>query len=514
MKTTIKLLIGATSLSAFSGNAHAQIIGACPSPLSPPPCIVFDYKKLADIATQVAQEKTKIQGAVDQISQINATADVFGGSLAGNSIVPPESIMGKKTDNYTIVPQGSVAEMSSNIAKVVYVGGSGTGITLDAASKGNAARNMMAQGANTNAYAVSNQACKMASQSLRKINDLEAATKKAKDFRGDWLANSQIKMESARLLAQKNYLFSTWLQQQASEAALKADSTLPPEQKNGQYSPAKPAKEADPAWGKNKLLQEIATNIQTLRNAAEVASAGIKVMDMLKGQVTDHQTSNARKNTALSNLQNGANKWVRETKKGSSTAVMQTVLSGLTNMDAQLAAIRSQPIESLSSEFARRNIDVQKMMDSDVDPRQFIGTWSDPLKYKMTLDMANNMLKGPLDPMIDGNASNDEFRRLVTSYNDARLEEAWKLQISDEAKPLIVETGNLINDEKTSMGVDLNDANAVTAEINRLVNEANTLAQEIETSTDPRAKAEAMAIKNLIQKYISGQNTNSIQTYP
>jgi hypothetical protein len=256
----------------------------------------------------------------------------------------------------------------------------------------------------------------------------------------------------------------------------------------------------------------MAAKIQTLLNAAAVASAGSQVLDMLKGQVTDHQTSEARKASTLSDLQNGANKWVRETRKGSSSAIMQTVLSGLTNMDAQLAALRSQPIESLSAEFARRNIDVQQMMASDVDPRQFIGTWSDPLKYKMTLDMANNMLKGPLDSMIDGNSSNDQFRQFVTSYNDARLEEAWKRQISDEAKPLIIETGNLIDGESTESGIDLNDSNAVTAEVTRLVSEANALAGEVGQSTDPRAKAEAAAIVKLIQGYISGPNIVSIET--
>lgn len=507
MKTTTKVLLCAASMIAFSSTAQAQMIGPCPSPASPAPCIIFDYKKLTDIATMVAQEKQKIQGAIDQITELKSAGESFGASLAGNIMIGSEAVMEPNNpDNYSLVPLGTVEKMSNDIARVVYAGGS-DGVSSDKATVTDAARDKLAQGANTNAFSVANQSCRMAKQSIRKIKELEEATKKSKDFRGDWLANSQIKLETSRILAQKNYLFSTWLEQQASEAAHNADKTLTPTQTNSSYGPSAPAAAVDPAWAKNKLMEEIGNRIQELLNSASLAKSATQVLDMLKGQVTDHEASVTKKDAALAALRAAAVQWVRESGKGSADQIVNAVLSGLTNMDSQLAAIRARDISTLSREFELRNIDVAKMTSSDVDPRQFIGTWGDPLKTKLTLDMSNAMLKGSLDSMIEGDDDNDQFRNLVYAYNDARLEEAWKRQIADEAKPLIVETGDIVSEEDEGAGLKLTDDAAVTAEITRLVAEANALAQQVAQSPDEKAKAEAAAIVKLIQGYISGNVT-------
>lgn len=502
MKTTIKVLLGATSMIAFSGTAHAQLIGACPSPASPPPCLINDYRNIAKLATTNAQEVQKIKVFYDQLKETENLIKTFGTTLAGQTMVSSESVIEKDTDNHSVVPMGSVEKMSNDVARVVYAG-SDNGVKMDAATESETARTGMAREANVNAYGVSSQSCRMAKQSIRKIKELEEAAKKSKDFRGDWLANSQIHLETTRISAQKNYLISTWLQQKSSETALESDKTQMPVSTNASYGPAAAAKPIDPAWEKNSQLQDIGNKIQELLSAAIAATSGGQALDILKLQITDQQVSEQRRDDLLAQLRSKAAEWTRQSGKGSATTIVNTVLSGLTNMDGQLAALRAQPIASLSREFQLRNIDVAKMTSGEIDPRQFIGTWVDPNKTKMALDMANAMLRGSLDPMIESDASNDQFRQIVTSYNDSRLEESWKRQLAEEAKPLIVETGGLLAGGNERAGVNLSDKAAVTAEIQRLVTEANKLAQEVGTSPDATAKAEAAGIVKQIQGYLT-----------
>ena len=77
-KITAYSAAGALALAFCTGiyapqEAKAQLIGPCPSPLMPPPCIIFDYKKLADLAREHANQLQKLKDMAEQAKQSSSS---------------------------------------------------------------------------------------------------------------------------------------------------------------------------------------------------------------------------------------------------------------------------------------------------------------------------------------------------------------------------------------------------------------------------------------------------------
>jgi hypothetical protein len=173
-------------------------------------------------------------------------------------------------------------------------------------------------------------------------------------------------------------------------------------------------------------------------------------------------------------------------------------------MDTSLAALRERPISELSGAFRDRNIDAASMMENDVDPRQFIGTWGDPLKNKNTLDLANSLLDGRLDDWIDGGDNNDEYRDLLLAYNDARLEEAWMRNYASEAAKVSDNINGIVTEESEKLGFDLTAGN-VQNRLEALVAQANELGLQIQQSGEGVPTQRAAQTLERIKRLINGQ---------
>jgi hypothetical protein len=210
-----------------------------------------------------------------------------------------------------------------------------------------------------------------------------------------------------------------------------------------------------------------------------------------------HQNAERRREQTIQNFRRQAANWTRNP-----SIVVNTTISELNRIDSQLAALRQRPIGQLSGAFRERNIDVQAMMQNDVDPRQFIGTWGDPLKNQITLDMANSLLRGRLDDYIDGDNDNDAYREAVIALNNARLEEAWMRTYAAEVGQSIEDVNRIAAEESEGLGYTITEE-AVQAQLQQLITEANQIAQQIQQTGEAVPTQQAARILSSINEAVN-----------
>lgn len=499
-------LFVAVSTLAFSNEASAQLIGPCPSPIMPAPCIVFDYKKMADWATTHAQDLQKLQGTIAQIREMEAQAKSIGNSLT--SVPQLESMSPLSNIQTTGTNFSSFDSAVSAFNPVMFRGG---GQSTDETGTGEAERMTMDRQANAEAFAYAQQNCRMIRDSRRRIRSLHESSRKSPDLRGDWNVNSQVRAEMARTVAQKNVLLAAWLQAEATSLAVATPSDTSPS--GGDYGQSSPA----PSNGGLKinaadivLLLTVAREIRNIIGASDAVEGNRAVIAGHQSVVANYERAKTERDQALQTLRTRAQVWAKNAKRGSGQLITDRVLAELNSMDASSAALRQQPVESLTQAFATRNIDASKLTASNVDPRQFIGTWADPAKVKNTLNMSNALLKGALDPYVDGDNNNDEFRRLVSTYNDLRLEEAWLRDMAEQARTSIPVAEKDIADLNKDEGIQISTATTNTR-LEQLATQANALAAKIKGSSDPSEQRRAQELLDEIQKLLK---TGTVATIP
>lgn len=510
-KSHVYKVLAATMLAtagsfAFSGTANAQLIGPppCPSIVAPVPCIVFDYKKLGNIATTNAQEIAKIQQTVEFVNKAkeatqNIASEVHDISDLKLDVRAPD--FNKIGDPLFEKFQGNIASAASKVGDKLFAGATPT---VDAQAETERSRELLTADANSEAFAYSAAENATRAKDEDRYKELVKTMCLSKDLRSDWTVNSQIRLEVLNLRAHNDALMTTLLRQTAAAKAQKMPKNKPKGFDIGTIATvAVAAYTLIDKSSKVDELQSLYGKASGLLGSLGVVQMTSSAQDTLRSTIADYEATVARKANVMSQFQAKAQEWQRKSGKGSAQNTINVVLANLNSVDNQMAALRSQPVESLAGAFQLRNIDMNAMLKNDVDPRQFIGTWGDPLKYKTTLDMSNTLLKGVLDSSIDGDSDNDEFRQWVFNYNDVRLEEAWKKVYADEARVELEETGKMIAEENALQGRTVDEA-YVKAQLEQIVARSNELAQEISASEDAGSKQRAAEILQKLQTLVSG----------
>lgn len=520
--------IAASGAALVPGTAHAQLISPClvlGSPL-PPPCITFDYKKLADIATQNAHELKKIQETVNTIRQAKAATEgiVSQAKQLTSFDLPKIDVageLGTVIGGVTSQATGRMTKIADDFGKKMFSGTDG----VDANGTATRARAAIMVDANTSAFAYAVAAPEQAKEADKRYCKLAKKMQKSADLRTDWAINSEIKLELMNARARQSYLMSEFLKLQAANgvAGGKTGPTirtaLPRIGLAASAIAIKAVVDAVPRdqSGKVGQLQDLLARAQSVMGSLSVVQMTSSIQGTLQGVIDDYTATAQRKAQNLAQLGAGAAQWRSNSGRGSSANTVSATQASLASIDAQLAALRAQPINTLTGAFATRNIDVNAMLQSDVDPRQFIGTWTDPLKVQTTCSMVAGLLSGTLKGTIKGSlncpsntsqapsGSGDQFKfyQAVYDYNDARLEEAWKKVYADEARVKLAETTQMIAEENTKQGEKVTDS-AVIAELQEIVANANSLGQQISAGTDDGSKARAAEILTSLNTLVQG----------
>ena len=479
----------------------------------PPPCIIVDGKKLLDIAKQHAQEIQKIQETVNTIKQAKAATDTIIAEVR-DPLKMTLRIVNADTNTGPIFPKisGDIAALAQKTSDQLFSGSSGT---ADETQATDTKRRVLAKDANAEAYAYGVQKTTEGEKTNTRLAELSQKACKSKDLRGDWAANSEIKLEIMTLREQQAYLLTSFLRLQSANNAVSMPKAMPTAFQSGKISSI--ASAAVPAISKSLKVGELIDIVSTARSI--MGSLGVvqmtgSVQQTLNGVVADYQNTVDRKANLTAQLYSAAQRWSNASGRGSAQNTVSVILNALNQMDIQQAAVRAQPIETLAGAFATRNIDAATLMQSDVDPRQFIGTWTDPLKYKNTLDLSNSLLQrnGLLDSSITGRGD-DELRQLVYDYNDVRLEEAWKKVLVDGdpndpvnnpgARAQLAQAAGTISEENALQGSTVDEASA-TKQLQDLVQKANALGGDISSGEDDGAKTQAADLLKQLQDLVGG----------
>ena len=501
-KITAYSAAGALALAFCTGifapqEARAQLIGPCPSPLMPPPCIIFDYKKLADLAREHANQLQKLKDMAEQAKQTAENAKSIGGSIASVGQLSLGDISVGGPESLSEMAGDSLGGTMSNFAATMY-GGTGMSADENAALAGKRQEERARANVDTLATALSANA--LVEQSSKRLVCLGKATTKTTDLRQDWAINSQVRLELVRLQAQKGHLLSVYMENEAVEAAANSRPNMPQEVAMGSVNSAPAVPTRSPAWNMQEELSRIEGLIRSTLAALSIARGADTVReDAAAVQARYENLDNAREQ-ALANFRRGAQRWSGRY----ANTVVNATLAELARMDSSMAALRERPIGQLSGAFRERNIDAARMMENDVDPRQFIGTWGDPLKNKNTLDLANGLLDGRLDNYVDGDDDNDEFRDLLLAYNEARLEEAWMREYASEAGRVSDNINGIVDEETENVGYQLTSENA-QQRLEELVQQANALGQQIQQTGEAVPIQRATTTLDAINRLLNGQ---------
>lgn len=494
-KRIVMFGVAVSAITALPAAANAQMIGPCPSFIMPPPCIIFDYKRLAENAKQYQQQYQHIQETIKQVEQAKQSVQSIGSDLTTVSTGPAPKIW-QTGDVFTTVKAGDYNDVAQGFASTMF---GGTKLTADQTSTLLQTRTRETIASNSDAIATAIAAKSGYASILERMDALKASTGTSTNLREDFIANSQIRLEIARQQQVKNQLMASLLQNLSVESGQRARAD-----QNGIVSTSrKPATAAlaprNTGWDTLSQLRAKEAEIRSAYTMLAFASGVETVNEDLRAIVSRYENATATKNQTYATLQRKAYDW--SSKSGA--RILSTTMSALANIDSQMAALRARPISELSGAFRERNLNVEELMAAGVDPRQFIGTFADPLKGEWTLKMANSLLDGPLDGPIDGE-ENDEYRVALMNFNNARLEEAWSQTHSIEAKALQAETAKMVKDEAATSGYDVGSYSEVEARLRKLIGEANTLAQQVQASGEPTATNQASAVMNSINGLLNG----------
>ena len=510
-KITAYSAAGALALAFCTGifapqEAKAQLIGPCPSPLMPPPCIIFDYKKLADLAREHANQLQKLRDMAEQAKQTAENAKSIGSSIASVQRLAEANIAIGGSDTFSNMAQETMDGTMQSFATRMY-GGRGT--SADDNIEITNQRTEEDVRANVDAYATALTANTLVNQSHKRLVCLSRASAKTTDLRQDWAINSQVKLEMTRIEAQKSHLMTIYMQNASVDLASRTKVDQPQQVRMGSTNSAPAVPARSPAWNMQEDLSRIEGLIRSTLAALSIARGSDTVRtDAAAVQARYENLDNAREQ-ALANFRRGAYRW----NASRANSIVDITLSELNRMDSNMAALRERPISQLSGAFRDRNIDADAMMQNDVDPRQFIGTWGDPLKNKNTLDLANGLLDGRLDNWVDGGDDNDEYRDLLLAYNEARLEEAWMRNYASESATIADNINGIVEEESGKLGYELTPGN-VQARLEELVAEANALGQQIQQSGEAVPIQRATRTLNAINALLNGQPSTPAPTQP
>lgn len=491
--------------------ASAQI-GACPT-LIPPPCLVFDYKKLSDMATKRAQDVAKVRELGNTINQWKGTADTIGKTVGQVKDLSNQKLFSGFGDfgDFSVGSMGSllpkvpsISGVKNNVSNLVYAG---QGASNEEILKSQGYRKTIMRAANVDALALRYTINKQVSDTEAAMGRLSKAMEDSTNLRSDWAVNSQVRNEIVRANALQDYLWQAYLTMKSSTGINLSDvgtakGGVPASSTTG----ASPGGNTSADWLKVQRLQALADEAANLKSTLGIAKSGQEVGSLLQYIVNEQTSAQQRKAQAYANLTAAAGRWGRETGR-SSTYIMSEINKALTNYDNTWASRRAiSPVtnRTLITYYNASGIDYNQMIAGEADPRQFLGTWGDPGKRTQMAALAKGLRNGSLKKYIDGdNGTDTEMDRLITDYNDVRLEIAWQQNSYDQARSSITEMNQTLAGLQASSPTKLDDA-SVWARIVAIGQEANSIGGELQKSTDTALISAAQVPISQIQVIVNG----------
>jgi hypothetical protein len=535
-RSRIKRLLavgGATIIAscALPGSANAQLFSPClllGSPM-PPPCIVFDYKRLADLATRNAQEINKVKGTVQTITNAkNATQGIVSDVRDLASFRPDLRLPSINTDMGPLLSKakGSIGSMAQTTSNSIFAG-------VDATVKDNqqaaSIRQGLATDASVDAYAYGLGGVTRTDTDNTRYAALSRSACKSADLRTDWAVNSSIKLELVNARARQSELLTAYLRMQSANNVKSMSTSLAKGRMAGTVKDvAQPETQPIDQSVKVDLLRDLVAKASSIMASVQVVQMATSVTQQLKDVITSYGTAQVAKQNKINTLYSYATSWAKNSKKCSAQQIVDTVTQRLGTMNTQLTSLSTVPIDQLAGAFKDRNIDVTKMLENDVDPRQFIGTWEDPLRYQNTYKLANDLknddIRGSLGSCIKGDDDNQEFMDLVAgkSYenkyypkNDARryvyepglndliLDEAWQKAQAADAQVRLNEIGQTVETENGNQGKQVTESGS-EADLKAIVAQANELGSAITQGQDAGSIERAKDLLNQLQGIVGG----------
>lgn len=528
-RVTIKLKT-ATSIAAVvvgacmgSAPAQAQLLGACPSIIMPPPCIIFDYKKLANWAQTHAQVLQQIDQVRQSIAQTQATVQGVGQTaqnLASINFQMPDLDTNASSILGGLPTSTGITALGQSYASKVFADASAGG-GVDGAMKAHLQRRQMTAEAAADAYAYRIYTADQTGKSVTDVANLSKEMNDADTLQADWVANSHIRLAIIAAETQRGYLLSTYLKLKSATATLKTDASISwGAGTSGTMVPSTLTPVSDTITPKLHDLDALLAQASSLMASIQVVQMANTSITQLNAQLDDYNNTVAQ-NAAL----NAAfQSWAQQTSRHWSQIVNDTN-TAMANKDVEYANDRALDINDPTNvyQFGRRfNADAMaQFATNEVDPRQFLGTWGDPIKGTLAQEIANYLTSGSLDDYLDG-SDNDRFRDYVEghmvngSYVDGlyslREEVAWKKSLIDgvpgdptqpSVQDEIAQAQQQIADESSRQGFDVN-TDSITAKLQDIVSQANALGQQIAASGDANAQATAASTLAQLQQVVGG----------
>jgi hypothetical protein len=517
--------------SAFPGVTPCTMLGA---PYMPPPCRVVDMKKLTDIATKYAQDIEKKRETIKNIEQAKAATDGIMADVKSLKNIKLDIALPDIDTNMGPLFSGqapsSISALAEKTSNAIFSGVDGTTAKVQAAQE---ERSKIVRDGIAEAFAYGAVKNDIANDFSQRQSELAAKACRAKDLRGDWAVNSEIKLEVMNARTKQAELMA---------AVLKLNSSINTGRMKAEggegYSSSETINVSLPKIDpidqsfRVKDLMDILAQAQKIFAGIQIVQMTKSAKDSLQEVITDAENTSARKQAKINEINSYASSWVRNSKRCSPQMILDTTISRLGSMNGQMAELAKTPEGQLSPKvFSDRKItaqDLEKMKEYDIDPRAFIGSWLDPLNYDNTHKLVDELLsdknKGALSSCIEGDDDNREFKNLVggTSYedkskpsndpnryvyvpglNDLILEEAWKNEEAAKARAQIAEAEQTINQENADQGKAITTETAV-ADLQALIARANILGQEISNGKDEGSKQVAGELLTRLQNLVGG----------
>lgn len=498
IKKLLAALLIVIGISSVNTPAQAQLIGGCPSIILPPPCIIVDYKKLTELAREHAQQVERLQGLYTQAKETRENTLTIGQTISGVQKLDDINLSFSSSSLTNVKsPQNDLNKLINEFGENLYAG---TNPSADAVTQANTNRIKEGFLSASDSYATALYAQSLTDQSVKRVICLGRASEKTTDLRGDWAINSQIKLEMARQNHSKNQLLSIILQNSSTHEISNITQSISGKSVYSSPLPDIIPGERDPAWSLQDELDLIEDAVRTTKAALSIASGTRTIQEDVISVTQQHNNALSKRDAALEALKIKA----AEINGRSANLIVNSTVAQINSLDAAMEGLRNRPIDTLAQAFEDRNINPDDFVKNDVDPRQFIGTWVDPLKNQNILNVANALLSGPLDSLIDGDNNNDEFRQLVINYNDARLEEAWLRLHASEVNTIALQNAELLSQEQAIEGYQISEE-AATKRLEELVLQANTLADQISKSNNPQVVALAKRNLDNINSILNGE---------
>lgn len=435
--SVLALALIPTKADAFGFFSPCMLIG---SPM-PPPCIVLDYKKLADVAISNAQELQKIKETVETVKQTKAASEGivsqvrnaadFNINLGVDIGLPnADGLAGPILKGFS----GGIREYASKAGESFY---SGSGSSVEASQAVVEKRKVIEADGIAEAYAYSNITKNEIEETNARFANLAKKACQSKDLRTDWLVNSQIKMEMINLQSKQSYLMSSFLRMQTAVNVKKTDADQPKAIPIGTIVAlvAAVAVKNDQS-DKIREMRDLYSKALSLTTSFQVVEMASKTKEELNLVV--EQYNQAVKNTAQkrSEFVNAANQWYYN-ESSSSRSKCQGYAQGqnrsgadfvvnlteerLNQLNISTSAKADQTVEALSSEFAERGIsssEINAMQTNNVDYRFVIGGWADATKNDDAMSLATSLASdngGALKYCLKGDENSTDSKAYINT---------------------------------------------------------------------------------------------------